>query len=196
MLIIFLFSRYCYKMMLSTPKIETRKSDEGEECGITIEQITFWFSDVMHVTEKYVFKEYNLFIRLVFFSEEVAMLNAQREKAGKEEGDGKNETDRTSESWDDVDMEMEKEKESWEKRRSKERKMKKDSLQKAETADGELRKKAKRAIRGTQLETIALFILRQINLVPEHVESRPLFSDKGGKTKNGELRMFVDIFPV
>ncbi|UMM11012.1 hypothetical protein L5515_000510 [Caenorhabditis briggsae] len=169
---------YCYKMMLSVPKVESRQTDKGEEKGITIEKITFWFSDVIHVIE----------------NEEVAMLNSQRQKAGKEETDDKEE-DRSPGSWDDVDLEMEKEKERWEKQRSKEVKPKKSAPGKEETAEGEIRKKAKLRIMGTQLETIALFLLRQINLVPEHVETRPLFSDKCGLIQKGELRMFVDIFP-
>ncbi|PIC55735.1 hypothetical protein B9Z55_000886 [Caenorhabditis nigoni] len=169
---------YCYKMMLSVPKVESRQTDKGEEKGITIEKITFWFSDVIHVIE----------------NEEIAMLNSQRQKAGKEETEDKEE-DRSPGSWDDADLEMEKEKESWEKQRSKEVKPKKPTPGKEETAEGDIRKKAKLRIMGTQLETIALFLLRQINLVPEHVETRPLFSDKCGRIQKGELRMFVDIFP-
>ncbi|CAL2029477.1 unnamed protein product [Caenorhabditis brenneri] len=173
---------YCYKMMLSTPRVESRKTEKGEEKGITIEKITFWYSEVIHVVE----------------NDEIAMLNAQRQKAGKEEKDEKMDElngDLTPESWDDVDLEMEKEKMNWEKQRSKEKRMKNENPDKKETAEGDIRKRAKQRIMGTELETIALFILRQINLVPEHVESRPLFSDKSGKVLKGELRMFVDIFP-
>ncbi|CAQ35045.1 C2 domain-containing protein [Caenorhabditis elegans] len=174
---------YCYKMMLSVPKIESRQTERGEEKGITIEKITFWFSEVLHVFE----------------NEEIAMLNSQRQKAGKEnfsDGSDQQNEDVSDGSWDEEDLEREKEKLKWEKHRSKGKPLKKVTTEKAETADGELRKKAKMRIMGSQLQTIALFILRQMNLVPEHVESRPLFSDKGGRTQKGELRMFVDIFPM
>lgn len=127
------------------------------------------------------------------------MLNSQRQKAGKEnfsDGSDQQNEDVSDGSWDEEDLEREKEKLKWEKHRSKGKPLKKVTTEKAETADGELRKKAKMRIMGSQLQTIALFILRQMNLVPEHVESRPLFSDKGGRTQKGELRMFVDIFPV
>lgn len=40
-------------MMLTIPKIETRKHGKGEEeSGITIEKITFWFSEVLQAIEK------------------------------------------------------------------------------------------------------------------------------------------------
>ncbi|KAE9421720.1 hypothetical protein Angca_007228, partial [Angiostrongylus cantonensis] len=38
--------------------------------------------------------------------------------------------------------------------------------------------------------------LQQLNLVPEHVETRTLHTEMGGKTPCGELRMFVDLFPL
>lgn len=148
-------------------------------------------------------KDYELGQTEQFCSDEIAMLNGQRQKAGNEEMDDKTDDvtmedmDRTVESWDEKDLELEKEKEKWEKQRNRDTKQKRKLAEKpAETAGGEVRRTAKRKIIGTQLETIALFILRQMNLVPEHVESRPLFSDKCGRIQKGELRMFVDIFPV
>ncbi|EPB78462.1 hypothetical protein ANCCEY_02422 [Ancylostoma ceylanicum] len=36
----------------------------------------------------------------------------------------------------------------------------------------------------------------KINLVPDHVETRSLYTEMTGNTPCGELRMFVDLFPL
>uniref|UniRef100_A0A1I7XPM7 DUF4158 domain-containing protein n=1 Tax=Heterorhabditis bacteriophora TaxID=37862 RepID=A0A1I7XPM7_HETBA len=51
-------------------------------------------------------------------------------------------------------------------------------------------------ITGGPLQEIALFILHKLNLVPEHVETRRLYPTLGGKLPCGEVRMFVDLFPI
>jgi len=46
------------------------------------------------------------------------------------------------------------------------------------------------------LQSVALFILRQFGLVPEHVESRPLYNPKTPYKEVGQLEIFVDLFPL
>ncbi|CAI4223111.1 unnamed protein product [Auanema sp. JU1783] len=49
---------------------------------------------------------------------------------------------------------------------------------------------------GSRLQNVALHVLNSMKLVPEHVETRTLYSLLSGNRACGRLRMFVDIFPM
>ncbi|KAK5969626.1 hypothetical protein GCK32_016713, partial [Trichostrongylus colubriformis] len=59
-----------------------------------------------------------------------------------------------------------------------------------------VRKANREKIVGRPLQQVALYVLSRMNLVPEHVETRTLYTEMGGNTPCGELRMFVDLFPL
>ncbi len=44
-------------------------------------------------------------------------------------------------------------------------------------------------------QRLALYVLRRLALVPEHVESRVLYSSTNPDTEMGRLQLWVDIFP-
>ncbi|KIH49030.1 hypothetical protein ANCDUO_20896, partial [Ancylostoma duodenale] len=60
----------------------------------------------------------------------------------------------------------------------------------------ELRRSERAKIVGRPLQQVALHILTKMNLVPDHVETRSLYTEMTGNTPCGELRMFVDLFPL
>ena len=48
---------------------------------------------------------------------------------------------------------------------------------------------------GEDEERLALYILHQFCLCPEHIETRPLFNSLQPFIEQGRLELFVDIFP-
>ncbi|CAI5438531.1 unnamed protein product [Caenorhabditis angaria] len=173
-----ILKEYCIRMMIPPPKVVERKKEQFVENGIMIYGIVFWCTEVIEAMEK----------------EELLISEGQREKAGKD-SDSDTEDDPKNKSPEEIELENEKSKKEKERKKPVNKKGEIPNDQKG-TVLMNLRNLNRKSILGTPLETIALFILRQINLVPEHVESRPLFSDKSGRVQKGNLRMFVDVFPL
>lgn len=48
---------------------------------------------------------------------------------------------------------------------------------------------------GEEEERLALYILHQLRLCPEHIETRPIFNSLQPMIEQGRLELFVDIFP-
>lgn len=49
---------------------------------------------------------------------------------------------------------------------------------------------------GEASERLSLSVLNQLNLVPEHIESRSLYSSKQQEIEQGKLLMWIDMFPL
>jgi dysferlin len=48
---------------------------------------------------------------------------------------------------------------------------------------------------GEEEERLALYILHNLHLCPEHIETRPIFNSLQPFIEQGRLELFVDIFP-
>ncbi|CAB3410812.1 unnamed protein product [Caenorhabditis bovis] len=163
---------YCNRIGLDAPKIVNREKDE---VGISIDGVEFYYSDVIAQMEK----------------DEKHLIEAQREKAGRSK-----DVEDFIDSFEDVSDDfsnLDDPGPPTERKRTYNRVAPK--LGKTEAAGDQQRSFNRKKIMGSELEVIALFILRQVNLVPEHIETRPLVSDRYGNVVRGNLRMFVDIFP-
>ncbi|CAD6184820.1 unnamed protein product [Caenorhabditis auriculariae] len=176
--------RYCIRMLLSPPKvlhrkIKNAKEQEETERGLSVLGVEFWHSDVVASLER----------------EEKELVENQRCAAGKEEGSeeeekleksarayAENEEERKLQNWEVIEME-----------RSGQKKDKGQMTQKTlEFA----RHQNRRNVMGSQLQTVALYVLHQMDLVPEHVETRVLQASMSGASQCGKLKLFVDLFPL
>nr|CDJ84941.1 FerB and C2 calcium-dependent membrane targeting domain containing protein [Haemonchus contortus] len=170
---------YCKKMLVEPPTIIEKEND----VGMKIFGIEFWHSQVVQESDQC----------------DKAM-SQTRAAAGKEGSDVDDQAKEEESRRKDPDEHQS----SWQ--RGDELRAKRASIaQHGERAEEvelspeeklKLRKASREKIVGRPLQQVALYVLRKMNLVPEHVETRTLYTEMGGNTPCGEVRMFVDLFPL
>ncbi|PAV73357.1 hypothetical protein WR25_18927 [Diploscapter pachys] len=213
--------RYCSKMLVKPPRILIRqgRNESEKEYGIEVLGLNFWYTAVLTSIEK----EEEELVRKQRM--EAGKEDDEENEGGGEKGNASKEKSHAADDGQGykVDIYERNEKiEYWEREEARRELPEKDEIR--ERGDGDTgtgktssRKGTEREsgteskevksrfdqrrlnryrILGSPLNTIALYVLNKMNLVPEHVETRPLQSSMGGNLECGKLKLFVDIFPL